>query len=215
MNERSANILIGSEEYTLLLANQTIMVHNIKHKDDPKDLLTEELVELLTAPADLALYKAAITEALYRGTVLNKELEEQKKKVERLRSALENAATSFGENDRRTQNWQIQLNNTEAALNDLQKEVDENNEALEKAKKGIRAKVAKGSLAVSDKTSIAVVGVQRDGALTDDMVVLQIFGNAVGFTPILKGWAYFDLLLRSRSSFFLFISLPRIVATSA
>ena len=81
--------------------------------------------------------------------------------------------------------------------------------------KGIRAKVAKGSLAVSDKTSIAVVGVQRDGALTDDMVVLQIFGNAVGFTPILKGWAYFNLLLRSRSSFFLFISLPRIVATSA
>ena len=72
-----------------------------------------------------------------RGTVLNKELEEQKKKVEMLRSALENAATSFGENDRRTQNWQIQLNNAEAALNDLQKEVDENNEALEKAKKGM------------------------------------------------------------------------------
>lgn len=54
-----------------------------------------------------------------RGTVLNKELEEQKKKVEMLRSALENAATSFGENDRRTQNWQIQLNNAEAALSSV------------------------------------------------------------------------------------------------
>jgi len=121
MNERSANILIGGEEYTLLLttratkeiagrygglenlgdkllksenfemaigevvwlitllANQTIMVHNIKHKDEPKELLTEELVELLTAPADLALYKAAITEALYRGTKRNIESENDPK----------------------------------------------------------------------------------------------------------------------------------------
>jgi len=121
MNERSSNILIGGEEYTLLLttratkeiagrygglenlgdkllksenfemaigevvwlitllANQTIMVHNIKHKDEPKELLTEELVELLTAPADLALYKAAITEALYRGTKRNIESENDPK----------------------------------------------------------------------------------------------------------------------------------------
>ena len=121
MNERSSNILIGGEEYTLLLttratkeiagrygglenlgdkllksenfemaigevvwlitllANQTIMVHNIKHKDEPKELLTEELVELLTAPADLALYKAAITEALYRGTKRNIESENDSK----------------------------------------------------------------------------------------------------------------------------------------
>lgn len=119
--ERSSNILIGGEEYTLLLttratkeiagrygglenlgnkllksenfemaigevvwlitllANQTIMVHNIKHMDDPKELLTEELVELLTAPADLALYKAAITEALYRGTKRNIESENDPK----------------------------------------------------------------------------------------------------------------------------------------
>lgn len=31
----------------------------------------------------------------------------------------------FGENDRRTQNWQIQLNNAEAALNDMNRELDE------------------------------------------------------------------------------------------
>ena len=62
-----------------LLANQPILVHNIKHKDEPKELLTEELVELLTAPADLALYKAAITEALYRGTKRNIESENDPK----------------------------------------------------------------------------------------------------------------------------------------
>ena len=52
-----------------------------------------------------------------RNQVLNKEIETQKQKIETLKAALDNAATSFGENDKRTQNWQIQLNNAEAALN--------------------------------------------------------------------------------------------------
>lgn len=68
-----------------------------------------------------------------RNTVLNKEIEAQKQKIETLRSALENAATSFGENDRRTQAWQIQLNNTEAALNDMERELQQNNDALDRA----------------------------------------------------------------------------------
>lgn len=51
-----------------------------------------------------------------RNTVLNKEIDAQRQKVETLRSALQNAAESFGENDRRTQNWQIQLNNAETAF---------------------------------------------------------------------------------------------------
>ena len=115
--ERSANIIIGGDEYTLLLttkatkeiaarygglenlgdklmksenfemaigeivwlitllANQTILIHNIKNKDNKRELLTEEIVELLTAPADLATYKDAITEALYKGTKRNVESE--------------------------------------------------------------------------------------------------------------------------------------------
>ncbi len=119
--ERSANILIGGEEYTLtlttkatkeiagrygglenlgdklmksenfemaigeivwliaLLANQTIMIHNLKNKDNQKPLLTEDEVELLTTPLDLAGYKVAITEALYRGTKRNVESEDNSK----------------------------------------------------------------------------------------------------------------------------------------
>ncbi len=115
--ERSANIIIGGQEYTLLLttkatkeiagrygglenlgdklmksenfemaigeivwlitmlANQTIMIHNFQHRDEPKELLTEDMVELLTTPLDLAGYKAAITEALYKGTRRNVESE--------------------------------------------------------------------------------------------------------------------------------------------
>ena len=65
-----------------------------------------------------------------RNQVLNKEIEQQKQKIETLRSALANAAESFGENDRRTQSWQIQLNNAEAALNDMNRELDENEKAI-------------------------------------------------------------------------------------
>lgn len=119
--ERSANINIGGDEYTLLLttkatreiagrygglenlgdklmksenfemaigeivwlitllANQSILVHNLKNKDDKRDLLTEETVELLTTPVDLAAYKTAITEALYKGTKRNVESESDSK----------------------------------------------------------------------------------------------------------------------------------------
>jgi hypothetical protein len=58
-----------------LLANQSILIHNLKNKDNQKDLLTEEVVELLTNPLDLGEYKEAITEAMYRGTKRNIESE--------------------------------------------------------------------------------------------------------------------------------------------
>ena len=65
-----------------------------------------------------------------RNKVLRKEIDEQTTKIDTLRKALQNAATSFGENDRRTQNWQIQLNNAEVALNDMNRELDENEKAI-------------------------------------------------------------------------------------
>ena len=118
MDERSAVINIGGEEYELLLttkatkeiakryggldklgdrlmksenfeeaigeivwlitslANQPILIFNYKNKGSEKKLLTEDEVELLTTPTDLANYKTAITEALYKGTKRNIESEE-------------------------------------------------------------------------------------------------------------------------------------------
>ena len=54
-----------------LLCNQSILIHNLRHKESPKTLLTEEEVELLTSPLELASYKNAITEAMFRGTARN------------------------------------------------------------------------------------------------------------------------------------------------
>jgi len=54
-----------------LLANQSVLIYNLKHKDSPRELLTEEEVELLTSPLELAAYKNSITEALFKGTARN------------------------------------------------------------------------------------------------------------------------------------------------
>ena len=59
-----------------LLANQPILIHNLRNKEKPKDLLTEEEVELLTSPLELAAYKSAITEAMFKGTARNIESED-------------------------------------------------------------------------------------------------------------------------------------------
>ena len=58
-------------------------------------------------------------------SALNKQIDAQKQKIEMLQKALDNATESFGENDRRTQNWQIQLNNAKAALNAMEQELEE------------------------------------------------------------------------------------------
>ena len=65
-----------------LMANQSILVYNLKHKDAPRELLSEEEVELLTTPLDLVGYKSAITDALYKGTKRNVESEPESKNVQ-------------------------------------------------------------------------------------------------------------------------------------
>ena len=57
-----------------LLANQSILIHNLQNKDK-KELLTEEIIELLTSPSELADYKNSITEAMFKGTARNIESE--------------------------------------------------------------------------------------------------------------------------------------------
>ena len=64
-----------------LLANQSILIHNINNKDDKKELLSEEEVELLTTPYDLANYKNAIMASMLKGTKRNVESEESKNEV--------------------------------------------------------------------------------------------------------------------------------------
>ena len=83
MKSENFEMAIGEIVWLItLLANQSILVHNLKNKEHPKELLTEDVVELLTTPLDLAGYKTAITEALYKGTKRNVESEKDPKNAQ-------------------------------------------------------------------------------------------------------------------------------------
>ena len=83
MKSENFEMAIGEVVWLItLLANQSILIHNLKHKDAPRELLTVDMVELLTVPADLATYKSAIMDALLKGTKRNIESEADTKNAE-------------------------------------------------------------------------------------------------------------------------------------
>lgn len=83
MKSENFEMAIGEIVWLItLLANQSILIHNLKDKEHPKELLTEDMVELLTTPLDLAGYKTSITEALYKGTKRNVESEKDPKNAQ-------------------------------------------------------------------------------------------------------------------------------------
>ncbi|HQM02458.1 MAG TPA: hypothetical protein P5519_13245 [Spirochaetia bacterium] len=60
-----------------LLANQSVLIHNLQNPAEKQELLTEEAVELLTSPLELGEYKNAIMDAMYKGTKRHIESEEE------------------------------------------------------------------------------------------------------------------------------------------
>jgi len=97
-----------------------------------------------------------------RNTVLSKEIDTQKEKVNTLRTALDNAATSFGENDKRTQNWQIQLNKAEAEL------------------AGIILNILSGSLTIDSELKTCFFGnVAQNQNMNGDFPVFNVGNNTI------------------------------------
>ena len=89
--EKLGNKLLANQDYEgaisevvwliVVLANQPILIHNYKNPNEKRELLTEDEIELLTTPQDLAVFKDAITEALYKGVKRNVVSEESKNAV--------------------------------------------------------------------------------------------------------------------------------------
>jgi DNA repair exonuclease SbcCD ATPase subunit len=67
-----------------------------------------------------------------RNTVLNKQIEEQRKKLEELQKGLKSATESYGATDERTQKWQRELNNATAKLNEMERQLRVNTETINK-----------------------------------------------------------------------------------
>ena len=63
-----------------LLANQSVLIHNLQNPAEKQELLTEEAVELLTSPLELGEYKNAIMDAMYKGTKRHVESEDEPSK---------------------------------------------------------------------------------------------------------------------------------------
>ena len=80
MKNENFEMAIGEIVWLItILANQAIMIFNLRHRDEQKPLLTADEVELLTSPMELTDYKDAIMEAMYRGTKRNIESEPEGK----------------------------------------------------------------------------------------------------------------------------------------
>ena len=91
--------------------------------------------EMAIVEAEFGKNDSSVAGLTARNQVLTKEIEAQKQKVETLRAALDNASASFGENDKRTLNWQIQLNNATATLKTMEKQLEENENAIDEVGK--------------------------------------------------------------------------------
>lgn len=69
MKTENFELAIGEIVWLItLLANQSVLIHNLSDNAHPEPLLTEDAVELLTSPADLAGFRDAISECLVKGT---------------------------------------------------------------------------------------------------------------------------------------------------
>ena len=131
--------------------------------------------EMKLVSSEFGKNEKSIQSITARNKQLNKEIEAQKDKVSTLEKALANAATSFGENDRRTLAWKIQLNNANAELNNMERELKESSDEVKKLNKekldnlvgGLKkaGDIAKDTRVVGLKAAAAAMAVVGAGAI--------------------------------------------------
>lgn len=89
--------------------------------------------EMSLTTAQFAENAESIEALTAKGDVLERQILSQKEKVETLKSALQSSAEAYGESDSRTQKWQVSLNNAEAQLIKMERELRDNQEAVKDA----------------------------------------------------------------------------------
>jgi phage-related protein/uncharacterized protein YukE len=72
-----------------------------------------------------------------KNEVLNKQIEEQRKKLEELTKGLQMSADKYGENDKVTQGWQQAVNKATAELNNMERELDSNVKSMDELGKEV------------------------------------------------------------------------------
>lgn len=87
--------------------------------------------ELQLVSAKFAGQESSVEALTAKHDVLQRTLYGERERVETLQRAVANAAQTFGEGDRRTQEWQIKLNKAQAEEAKLEKQVNETSEAIQ------------------------------------------------------------------------------------
>ena len=127
--------------------------------------------------------------ATARKQALSKEIEAQRDKISTLEKALQNSTDSFGENDKRTQAWAIQLNNAKAALNNMERDLDSATKAVESAADGFEN--AEGEIAgfADEVKKAGDVAEDADSRFSNLGATLKSVGVAVGAAMVAIGTA--------------------------
>lgn len=108
--EREYKAAVSEINASLRVLNSEMKLVSEQFKNNDKS------VEALTASSD----------------VLSRQILTQKEKIEALQAALKNSAERYGEADARTKRWQTSLNNAQAELVKMERELKANSDAMEK-----------------------------------------------------------------------------------
>lgn len=129
--------------------------------------------EMKLVSAQFADNENSIDGLTAKGSVLERQFLTQAEKVETLKAALQSSANAYGESDKRTQSWQISLNNAAAELAKMERSLKENQNALEQAAASAEA----AQVAYNDVGD----AMEEDGEKTEKFgELIEEFANRLG-----------------------------------
>ena len=106
---------------------------NLKSIDDGLKVNASEMQKV---SAEYDKNDKSITALTAKNDVLSRSISSQSEKVEVLRQALEKSAKETGESSSQTMEWQVKMNKAETELANMNRQLGENEEAMQKAGKG-------------------------------------------------------------------------------
>lgn len=143
-----------------------------------------------------------------KNDVLERQILTQREKIETLKSALQNSADAYGEADKRTAQWQVSLNDAEAALLKMERELKGNQQAISDMTDAMEDNTdeAEDNASIMDKLRDAFGGAEDEAKSLGDMAedlagklginlpdgakkALDAIGNVDTSTAVLAGTA--------------------------
>lgn len=121
-----------------------------------------------------------------KGEILGKQISQQKEIVAALSKAVQDSASAYGENDKRTDAYRIKLNNATSALNNMEGELSENEKAVKEFGKEV-SETEKKTINWSSALSKVGEGVKIAAKATGVAMV------AIGTAAVAAGKEIFDL----------------------